>query len=147
MAFSLSISAAWPVLALLVYHIRVELIHLNHRIEGSLTIPTLYSALIKLILLNITTIEQVRSKAHAIVAPGEAPRNPFSFGSWKRNASWVFCHPAGYSWIEPSAFAEEDARVINPGSLPGWRYGEKEVDEMNETDETNVDGNSPREDA
>ncbi|KAJ3576658.1 hypothetical protein NP233_g300 [Leucocoprinus birnbaumii] len=52
-AFCLSILVIWPVAALLLYHMR-------------------------LLLLNITTIEQIRNQAHKTLIPEAPPPNPFS---------------------------------------------------------------------
>ncbi|KIJ69324.1 hypothetical protein HYDPIDRAFT_105917 [Hydnomerulius pinastri MD-312] len=89
-AFSLSVLVIWPVTALLAYHMR-------------------------LLLLNITTIEQIRNQAHKTLVPGAAPPNPFSYGSWRSNLAEVLCRPAGLSWLDARAFATEDKRRVNPG--------------------------------
>ncbi|KAF9469319.1 DHHC palmitoyltransferase-domain-containing protein [Collybia nuda] len=89
-AFSVAIAVIWPVAALLSYHMR-------------------------LLLLNVTTIEQIRNQAHKTLVPGPPPPNPFSHGNWKRNLLAVLCRPAGYSWLEASAIAVEDRREVNPG--------------------------------
>ncbi|KAG1756430.1 DHHC palmitoyltransferase-domain-containing protein [Suillus paluster] len=97
-AFSLAITVIWPVTALLVYHMR-------------------------LLLLNITTIEQIRNQAHKTLVPGPAPPNPFSYGSWRHNLMEVLCRPAGFSWLDAHAPITEDKRRINPGledARPGW---------------------------
>lgn len=91
-AFVMSILVIWPVMALLLYHTR-------------------------LLLLNVTTIEQIRNQAHKSLGQGPAPPNPFSHGSWKRNLVYVLCRPAGFSWIEAAAMATEDGRDVNPGLL------------------------------
>ncbi|ESK89841.1 isoform h [Moniliophthora roreri MCA 2997] len=89
-AFALSIVVIWPVSALTSYHVR-------------------------LLLLNITTIEQIRNQAHKTLVPGPAPPNPFSHGTWRRNLMAVLCRPSGYSWLDPSGIATEDKREVNPG--------------------------------
>ncbi|KAF9265528.1 zf-DHHC-domain-containing protein [Marasmius fiardii PR-910] len=89
-AFILSILVFWPVAALFSYHIR-------------------------LVLLNITTIEQIRNQAHKTLVPGPAPPNPFSHGTWRRNMMAVLCRPTGFSWLDPSGTATEDKREVNPG--------------------------------
>ncbi|KIL00902.1 hypothetical protein PAXRUDRAFT_821095 [Paxillus rubicundulus Ve08.2h10] len=89
-AFSLSILVIWPVTALLAYHMR-------------------------LLLLNITTIEQIRNQAHKTLVPGAAPPNPFTFGSWRSNLAEVLCRPAGFSWLNGHGYATEDKRRVNPG--------------------------------
>ncbi|KAG1770358.1 DHHC palmitoyltransferase-domain-containing protein [Suillus placidus] len=97
-AFSLAITVIWPVTALLVYHMR-------------------------LLLLNITTIEQIRNQAHKSLVPGPAPPNPFSYGSWRHNLMEVLCRPAGFSWLDAHAPVTEDKRRINPGledASPRW---------------------------
>ncbi|KAG2365748.1 DHHC palmitoyltransferase-domain-containing protein [Suillus spraguei] len=97
-AFLLAITVIWPVTALLVYHMR-------------------------LLLLNITTIEQIRNQAHKSLVPGPAPPNPFSYGSWRHNLMEVLCRPAGFSWLDAHAPVTEDKRRINPGledATPRW---------------------------
>ncbi|KAG2158462.1 DHHC palmitoyltransferase-domain-containing protein, partial [Suillus bovinus] len=97
-AFSLAITVIWPVTALLVYHMR-------------------------LLLLNITTIEQIRAQAHKSLVPGPVPPNPYSYGSWRHNLMEVLCRPAGFSWLDAHAPVTEDKRRINPGledASPRW---------------------------
>ena len=57
--------------------------------------------------------------------PGPAPPNPFSHGSWRKNAVYMLCRPTGYSWLDLRAVATEDKREVNPGLLAeadgGWR--------------------------
>ncbi|KAI6150703.1 DHHC palmitoyltransferase-domain-containing protein [Pisolithus tinctorius] len=89
-AFSLSIIVIWPVTALLAYHMR-------------------------LLFLNITTIEQIRNQAHKSLEPGVRPTNPFSYGSWRSNLAEVLCRPAGLSWLDARGYLTEDKRRINPG--------------------------------
>ncbi|KAF7294816.1 Palmitoyltransferase [Mycena indigotica] len=88
--FSLSIVVFWPVMLLLMYHMR-------------------------LLLLNITTLEQIRNQAHKTLVPGSAPLNPFSHGSFRKNLLAVLCRPIGYSWLNGHAFAVQDEREVNPG--------------------------------
>ncbi|KAI0695708.1 DHHC palmitoyltransferase-domain-containing protein [Cytidiella melzeri] len=100
--FCMSMAVIWPVTALLVYHSR-------------------------LLLLNVTTIEQIRMQAHKSLVPGPAPPNPFSHGNWRRNMLYVLCRTPGYSWLDFASPATEDKREINPGlSAEGedWRRGE-----------------------
>ncbi|KDR73618.1 hypothetical protein GALMADRAFT_228060 [Galerina marginata CBS 339.88] len=92
LVFCMSICVIWPVAALMSYHMR-------------------------LLLLNITTIEQIRNQAHKTLIPGPAPPNPFSHGNWKRNLLAVLCRPQGYSWLDASGVVTEDKREINPGLL------------------------------
>ncbi|KAF9532209.1 DHHC palmitoyltransferase-domain-containing protein [Crepidotus variabilis] len=90
-AFGLSVSVVWPVAALLTYHMR-------------------------LLLLNTTTIEQIRNQAHKSLIPsGPAPPNPFSHGSWGRNVAAVLCRPTGWSWLDASAPVKEDRREVWEG--------------------------------
>ncbi|KAF8635480.1 hypothetical protein AX17_003870 [Amanita inopinata Kibby_2008] len=89
-AFGMAICIIWPVAALLSYHVR-------------------------LLLLNITTIEQIRNQAHKTLVPGPAPPNPFTHGSWIRNLAAVLCRPRGLSWLNATGVATEDKRKINPG--------------------------------
>jgi len=91
-AFVMSILVIWPVMALLLYHTR-------------------------LLLLNVTTIEQIRNQAHKSLVPGPAPPNPFSHGTWRHNLAYVLCRPAGFSWLDAAAIATEDRREVNPGLL------------------------------
>ncbi|KAL9715389.1 Eukaryotic peptide chain release factor GTP-binding subunit [Leucoagaricus gongylophorus] len=90
--FCLSILVIWPVSALLLYHMR-------------------------LLFLNITTIEQIRNQAHKSLIPEAPPPNPFSYGDWRRNFFNVLCRPVGYSWLDASAIATEDKRGINPALI------------------------------
>ncbi|KAJ7632757.1 DHHC palmitoyltransferase-domain-containing protein [Roridomyces roridus] len=92
--FSVGILVIWPVAALLSYHMR-------------------------LLLLNVTTIEQIRNQAHKSLVPGPAPPNPFSHGSWRRNLLAVLCRPVGYSWLDAGGEATRDEREINPGLVEG----------------------------
>ncbi|TEB25960.1 zf-DHHC-domain-containing protein, partial [Coprinellus micaceus] len=89
-AFALAIVVICPVGALLSYHLR-------------------------LLLLNITTIEQIRNQAHKSLVPGPPPPNPFSHGSWRKNFIAVLCRPQTLSWLNASAVATEDRRDVNPG--------------------------------
>ncbi|KAI0062322.1 hypothetical protein BV25DRAFT_1804263 [Artomyces pyxidatus] len=89
-AFSISVVVIWPVGALLSYHMR-------------------------LLFLNITTIEQIRNSAHKSLVPGPPPPNPFAHSSWRGNVADVLCRPGGFSWLQPRAVATEDKRAVNPG--------------------------------
>ncbi|KAI9571480.1 DHHC palmitoyltransferase-domain-containing protein [Boletus coccyginus] len=101
-AFSLSILVIWPVTALLAYHLR-------------------------LLLLNITTIEQIRNQAHKTLTPGAPPPNPFTYGSWRSNLTEVLCRPAGFSWLNAHAVVTEDKRQVNPGlDDSGWDHDDLE---------------------
>lgn len=91
-AFSMTIVVIWPVLALLSYHLR-------------------------LLVLNVTTIEQIRNQAHKTVTAGPAPANPFSHGRWFRNFAYVLCRPGGFSWLDGYGVATQDKREVNPGLL------------------------------
>jgi hypothetical protein len=96
--FIMGLLVIWPDLALLSYHIR-------------------------LLLLNVTTIEQVRNQAHSSILPGPTPPNPFNLGRWYSNLGYLLCRPAGYSWIEPWEVATEDLREVNPGYTRGSLKG------------------------
>jgi len=89
-AFCLAIIVIWPVGALLMYHVR-------------------------LLYLNVTTIEQIRNSARKTIEPGQTPTNPFAHPSWTGNLADVLCRPGGYSWVQPHAVATEDKRLVNPG--------------------------------
>ncbi|KAI0082838.1 hypothetical protein K474DRAFT_1585216 [Panus rudis PR-1116 ss-1] len=92
-AFSLAILVIWPLSALLAYHAR-------------------------LLLLNVTTIEQIRNQAHKTLdGAGPPPPNPFSHGNWRKNLFYVLCRPQGFSWLDARGIATEDKREINPGLL------------------------------
>lgn len=97
-AFCMSICVIWPVAALMSYHMR-------------------------LLLLNITTIEQIRNQAHKTLIPGPPPPNPFSHGNWRRNLLAVLCRPQGYSWLDASGVVTEDKREVNPGLLGETAHG------------------------
>jgi palmitoyltransferase ZDHHC9/14/18 len=98
-AFCMAICIIWPVAALFTYHVR-------------------------LLVLNITTIEQIRNQAHKSLMPGSAPPNPFTHGSWTRNLFAVLWRPRGLSWLNASAVATEDKRKINPGMFDNvWDGG------------------------
>ncbi|KAH9952102.1 DHHC palmitoyltransferase-domain-containing protein [Amylocystis lapponica] len=91
-AFMMSLLVIWPVLALLAYHLR-------------------------LLLLNVTTIEQIRNQAHKSLNAGPPPPNAFSHGNWRRNMLYMLCRPAGSSWLDARGFVTEDKREVNPGRL------------------------------
>ncbi|KZP12546.1 zf-DHHC-domain-containing protein [Athelia psychrophila] len=97
--FCLSVIVIWPVTALLSYHMR-------------------------LLLLNVTTIEQIRNSAHKTLVPGASPPNPFSHGTWRRNLGEVLCRPAGFSWLDGRGVKTEDRRELNPG----WRDLERDLE-------------------
>ena len=63
-------------------------------------------------------------QAHRSLVPGPAPPNPFSHGSWRRNALYVLCRPAGYSWLDFAAGATADGRAVNPGLVDGGGDGD-----------------------
>ncbi|KAF8682590.1 DHHC palmitoyltransferase family [Rhizoctonia solani] len=75
--FIVCAGVVWPVGTLLGYHIR-------------------------LLALNVTTIEQLRNSARVSLGGGteSAAPNAFSLGKWTRNAAWGACRPAGLSWVE-----------------------------------------------
>ncbi|KZT35075.1 hypothetical protein SISSUDRAFT_1051964 [Sistotremastrum suecicum HHB10207 ss-3] len=93
--FCLGIVVIWPVLALMSYHVR-------------------------LLLFNITTIEQVRNQAHKKLVPGPPPPNPFTLGRWYRNLAYLLCRPSGYTWIEADGVKLIDQREFGPWA---WRNG------------------------
>jgi hypothetical protein len=70
---------------------------------------------LQLMLLNITTIEQVRNQAHRSILPGPLPSNPFTLKRWYRNLGYLMCRPVNYSYIEASSLVEHDLRLPNPG--------------------------------
>lgn len=89
--FVVCAAVVWPVGTLLGYHIR-------------------------LLALNVTTIEQLRNSAHAALASGPDSGGPgpnaFSLGKWTRNAAWGACRPAGMSWVEGWKPLRTDGRVL-----------------------------------
>ena len=66
---------------------------------------------------------QIRAQAHKMVGEGAAPPNPFSHGSWRRNAVYMLCRPTGYSWLDFAAAATDDKRAVNPGLLAPDEHG------------------------
>ena len=66
-------------------------------------------------LLNVTTIEQVRNQAHRSIMPGPLPPNPFTLNSWYKNLGYLMCRPIISSYTEPSALVKHDHRLPNPG--------------------------------
>lgn len=95
-AFCVSVVVIGPVAALFFYHVR-------------------------LMLLNITTIEQVRNQAHRSIIPGPLPPNAFTLGRWYRNLAYLMCRPVTYSWIEANAYVMHDQRLPNPGYGRSWK--------------------------
>jgi len=93
--FIVCAAVVWPVGTLLGYHIR-------------------------LLALNVTTIEQLRNSAHAAASQGDEGGpgpNPFSLGKWTRNAAWQACRPAGLSWVEGWKLLRADQRVMLAGDV------------------------------
>jgi len=91
-AVGLCVVVVWPLLALTLYHVR-------------------------LLLLNITTIEQVRNQAHKKLTNAPTPPNPFTIGRWYHNVAYLICRPSGYSWVDLSGHAMHDTRKVNPGFI------------------------------
>ncbi|KAG8904079.1 Eukaryotic peptide chain release factor GTP-binding subunit [Tulasnella sp. 403] len=91
-AAALCIVVIWPMLALTLYHVR-------------------------LLLLNITTIEQVRNQAHHKLTNAPTPPNPFTIGRWYHNVAYLLCRPPGYSWVDLPGYAMHDTRKVNPGFI------------------------------
>ncbi|KIO32576.1 hypothetical protein M407DRAFT_105583 [Tulasnella calospora MUT 4182] len=91
-AVALCFVVMWPLLALTLYHVR-------------------------LLLLNITTIEQVRNQAHRKLTNAPTPPNPFSIGRWWHNVAYLLCRPAGYSWVDLPGYSTSDTRKVNPGFI------------------------------
>lgn len=87
---ALCLVVMWPLLALTLYHVR-------------------------LLLLNITTIEQVRNQAHRKLTDAPSPANPFSIGRWWHNVAYLLCRPPGYSWVDLPGYSTSDTRKVNPG--------------------------------
>jgi palmitoyltransferase ZDHHC9/14/18 len=101
-AFCLSVVVIGPVAALFFYHVR-------------------------LMLLNITTIEQVRNQAHRSIIPGPLPPNAFTLGKWYRNLAYLMCRPITYSWVEADAYVMHDQRLPNPGYGMSWKDEDLEI--------------------
>ncbi|KAG9017186.1 Eukaryotic peptide chain release factor GTP-binding subunit [Tulasnella sp. 427] len=89
---ALCLVVMWPLLALTLYHVR-------------------------LLLLNITTIEQVRNQAHRKLTQAPSPPNPFTIGRWWHNVAYLLCRPAGYSWVDLPGYSMSDTRKVNPGFI------------------------------
>ncbi|KAG9047878.1 Eukaryotic peptide chain release factor GTP-binding subunit [Tulasnella sp. UAMH 9824] len=85
---ALCIVVMWPLLALTLYHVR-------------------------LLLLNITTIEQVRNQAHRKLTNAPTPPNPFTIGRWWHNVAYLLCRPAGYSWVDLPGYSMSDTRKVS----------------------------------
>lgn len=98
-SFLLGIIAIIPVLFLLQYHVR-------------------------LLLFNITTIEQIRANtSKSLFAMPKRPDNPFSSPSLVSNVLLAsLARPQFPSWIDASGWKQEDRRKINP-ALKDWRFG------------------------
>ncbi|OXG36744.1 hypothetical protein J008_00280 [Cryptococcus neoformans] len=98
-SFLLGILAIIPVLFLLQYHIR-------------------------LLLFNITTLEQIRANtSKSLFAMPKRPDNPFSGPSLVSNVLLAsLARPQFPSWIDASGWKQEDKRQINP-ALRDWRFG------------------------
>ncbi|KAI5124516.1 hypothetical protein M0805_003040 [Coniferiporia weirii] len=96
--FLLSAIMIWPVGGLLGYHMR-------------------------LLLLNLTTIEQIRNSAHKSLVDGPAPPNPFALGNWRHNLAEMLCRAQGTSWLSAAECAVEDRREPNPGAEIGGDEG------------------------
>ncbi|THH09362.1 hypothetical protein EW145_g2079 [Phellinidium pouzarii] len=92
--FVLTVIVIWPVGGLLGYHMR-------------------------LLLLNLTTIEQIRNSAHKSLASGPPPPNPFALGNWRHNLAEMLCRTQGMSWLAAAEIATEDKREPNPGAEIG----------------------------
>ena len=115
LAFALSVIVIWPIGALLSYHMRVSCV-----ISLQLMPWTILFPFYQLLLLNVTTIEQIRNQAHKSVEPGGSPPpNPFSHGSWRRNVVATLCRPTGLSWLDARGLVTEDRREVNPAFLHG----------------------------
>lgn len=89
--FVISAIVVWPVAGLLGYHSR-------------------------LLLLNLTTIEQIRNSAHKSLVRGPPPPNPFALEKWTENGREMLCRPRGPTWLDASGYATQDDRLINPGA-------------------------------
>ncbi|KIM30972.1 hypothetical protein M408DRAFT_65457 [Serendipita vermifera MAFF 305830] len=89
-AFVMSVLVLGPVAALFFYHVR-------------------------LMLLNVTTIEQVRNQAHRSLMPGPLPPNPFTLNTWYRNLGYLMCRPIIPSYIDAPSLVKHDHRLPNPG--------------------------------
>ncbi|KGB74458.2 hypothetical protein CNBG_0296 [Cryptococcus deuterogattii R265] len=98
-SFLLGVLAIIPVLFLLQYHIR-------------------------LLLFNITTIEQIRANtSKSLFALPKRPDNPFSGPSLVSNVLLAsLARPQFPSWINASGWKQEDRRQNNP-ALENWRFG------------------------
>lgn len=66
-------------------------------------------------LLNVTTIEQVRNQAHRTLMPGPLPPNPFTLRTWYKNLGYLMCRPIISSYIDAPSLVKHDHRLPNPG--------------------------------
>ncbi|KAF8077698.1 DHHC palmitoyltransferase-domain-containing protein [Lyophyllum atratum] len=128
-AFCLSIAVIWPVGALLAYHMRLSVLNVT-------TIEMVRTPSYICYALRVTHPPslrvQIRNQAHKSMAiPGASkPPNPFSHGTSSRNFAAVLCRPKGFSWLDPRAVATQDAREVNPGMRgAGSGGGERDRDD------------------
>ena len=105
-AFVMSVLVLGPVAALFFYHVRVCGMFGN---KNPLT------NVLQLMLLNVTTIEQVRNQAHRSLMPGPLPPNPFTLKTWYKNLGYLMCRPIISSYIDASSLVKHDHRLPNPG--------------------------------
>lgn len=98
-SFLLGIIVLAPVIFLLYYHIR-------------------------LLLFNLTTIEQIRASASSnLFRATQRPYNPFAAKShWRNVALASIGRPQFPSWIDASGFVVEDNRRVNPALTTPEKY-------------------------
>ncbi|GHJ84285.1 hypothetical protein NliqN6_0687 [Naganishia liquefaciens] len=94
-SFLLGILLLSPITALLGYHLR-------------------------LMVINATTVEQIRASAAKEFLPkGERPMNHFTHGSFLKNFAYSICRPQNPSWIDANGWETKDDRIPNPGIRTG----------------------------
>ncbi|KAI5454035.1 Eukaryotic peptide chain release factor GTP-binding subunit [Naganishia albida] len=79
-------------------------------------ITALFGYHLRLMLINATTVEQIRASASKeFLSKGERPINHYTYRSYFKNFAYSICRPQNPSWIDASGWDVEDARLPNPG--------------------------------
>jgi palmitoyltransferase ZDHHC9/14/18 len=79
---------------------------------------------IRLLLFNLTTIEQIRASASSnLLRATQRPYNPFAASStWRNVVAASIGRPQFPSWIDASGFVVEDNRRVNPALTTPEKY-------------------------
>ncbi|KAJ9105361.1 hypothetical protein QFC21_001730 [Naganishia friedmannii] len=73
---------------------------------------------LRLMLINATTVEQIRASASkSFLSPTERPINHFTYGSFIKNFGYMICRPQNPSWLDASGWDTQDMRQPNPGVI------------------------------